>query len=89
MQFIPRVTKAAEDDPVTTDRRQKVREAMIHAWTSYDKYAWGFDQLRVCSPSSSPFFLTTIAFDLLTKFASVSHYSLRQRMGRTGLVDWE
>ncbi|KAI4376832.1 hypothetical protein MLD38_014547 [Melastoma candidum] len=34
------------DDPVTAVRRQKVREAMLHAWSSYENFAWGFDQLQ-------------------------------------------
>jgi hypothetical protein len=21
---------------------------MLHAWSSYEKYAWGFDELQVC-----------------------------------------
>ncbi|KAK9158170.1 hypothetical protein Scep_004744 [Stephania cephalantha] len=29
------------------DLSQKVKEAMLHAWTSYEKYAWGQDELRV------------------------------------------
>ncbi|EPS74039.1 mannosyl-oligosaccharide 1,2-alpha-mannosidase, partial [Genlisea aurea] len=33
-------------DPIDSHRRQKVRDAMIHAWSSYEKYAWGYDELR-------------------------------------------
>lgn len=35
------------DDPVDIQRREKVKEAMIHAWSSYEKYAWGQDELQV------------------------------------------
>ncbi|KAI4380574.1 hypothetical protein MLD38_006751 [Melastoma candidum] len=37
---------AGDGDPVTAYRRQKVKEAMLHAWTSYEKYAWGYDELQ-------------------------------------------
>lgn len=35
-----------DDDPIDVQRRQKVKEAMIHAWSSYEKYAWGQDELQ-------------------------------------------
>ncbi|XP_050372183.1 mannosyl-oligosaccharide 1,2-alpha-mannosidase MNS2-like isoform X3 [Argentina anserina] len=35
-----------EDDPVNVERRNAVRDAMIHAWTCYEKYAWGHDELQ-------------------------------------------
>ncbi|KAJ1400638.1 Six-hairpin glycosidase-like superfamily [Sesbania bispinosa] len=35
-----------EDDPINLQRREKVKEAMLHAWTSYEKYAWGKDELK-------------------------------------------
>jgi mannosyl-oligosaccharide alpha-1,2-mannosidase len=38
--------KDAPEDPVDKQRRQKVKEAMIHAWSSYEKYAWGKDELQ-------------------------------------------
>ncbi|CAK7345676.1 unnamed protein product [Dovyalis caffra] len=34
------------DDPVSFERREKVKEAMLHAWNSYEKYAWGQDELQ-------------------------------------------
>ena len=34
-------------DPIDIQRREKVKEAMIHAWSSYEKYAWGQDELQV------------------------------------------
>lgn len=40
--------KVFEDDPTDIQRRDKVKEAMIHAWSSYEKYAWGQDELQVC-----------------------------------------
>ena len=40
-------SRAVPDDPVDIQRRQKVKEAMIHAWSSYEKYAWGHDELQV------------------------------------------
>ncbi|PWA85792.1 alpha-mannosidase [Artemisia annua] len=33
-------------DPVEAERREKVKDAMIHAWSSYEKYAWGHDELQ-------------------------------------------
>ncbi|TKY54517.1 Mannosyl-oligosaccharide 1,2-alpha-mannosidase MNS1 [Spatholobus suberectus] len=35
-----------EDDPINMQRRDKVKDAMLHAWTSYEKYAWGKDELK-------------------------------------------
>ncbi|CAD6259696.1 unnamed protein product [Miscanthus lutarioriparius] len=35
-----------EVDPVNNERREKVKEAMLHAWNSYVKYAWGMDELQ-------------------------------------------
>lgn len=34
-------------DPIENQRREKVKDAMVHAWTSYEKYAWGHDELQV------------------------------------------
>jgi mannosyl-oligosaccharide alpha-1,2-mannosidase len=42
----------AEIDPINTERREKVKEAMLHAWNSYVKYAWGMDELQVCFNNS-------------------------------------
>ncbi|XP_072967314.1 mannosyl-oligosaccharide 1,2-alpha-mannosidase MNS1-like [Typha angustifolia] len=38
-------------DPTNNERREKVKEAMIHAWSSYKKYAWGQDELQPQSRS--------------------------------------
>ena len=35
------------DDPMDIQRREKVKDAMLHAWSSYEKYAWGQDELQV------------------------------------------
>jgi mannosyl-oligosaccharide alpha-1,2-mannosidase len=34
-----------EIDHINNERREKVKEAMLHAWNSYVKYAWGMDEL--------------------------------------------
>lgn len=34
-------------DSISIERREKVKDAMLHAWTSYEKYAWGKDELQV------------------------------------------
>ncbi|XWS20644.1 hypothetical protein CRYUN_Cryun31cG0120400 [Craigia yunnanensis] len=39
-------SKAVPNDPIEMQRREKVKEAMIHAWSSYEKYAWGNDELQ-------------------------------------------
>lgn len=46
---ISKLTKSIsiEDDPISIQRREKVKDAMLHAWTSYEKYAWGMDELKV------------------------------------------
>ncbi|OAY81363.1 Mannosyl-oligosaccharide 1,2-alpha-mannosidase MNS1 [Ananas comosus] len=33
-------------DSINNERREKVKEAMLHAWNSYEKYAWGQDELQ-------------------------------------------
>ncbi|XVF23212.1 hypothetical protein REPUB_Repub13aG0017500 [Reevesia pubescens] len=38
--------KATPNDPIEMQRREKVKEAMVHAWSSYEKYAWGNDELQ-------------------------------------------
>ncbi|XP_057967780.1 mannosyl-oligosaccharide 1,2-alpha-mannosidase MNS1-like [Malania oleifera] len=38
--------KVVPDDPIDIQRREKVKEAMLHAWNSYEKYAWGQDELQ-------------------------------------------
>ncbi|KAL6843748.1 hypothetical protein ACP4OV_026319 [Aristida adscensionis] len=35
-----------EIDPINHERREKIKEAMIHAWNSYVTYAWGMDELQ-------------------------------------------
>ncbi|KAL5176633.1 Mannosyl-oligosaccharide 1,2-alpha-mannosidase MNS1 [Glycine soja] len=39
-------SKDVLDDPIDIERREKVKEAMLHAWGSYEKYAWGQDELQ-------------------------------------------
>ena len=41
-----------EIDPINTERREKVKDAMLHAWNSYVTYAWGMDELQVCFSNS-------------------------------------
>ncbi|KAJ0249058.1 Mannosyl-oligosaccharide 1,2-alpha-mannosidase MNS2 [Hirschfeldia incana] len=41
-----RTLKNVKEHPVDAVRRQRVKEAMIHAWSSYEKYAWGKDELQ-------------------------------------------
>ncbi|CAN8268881.1 unnamed protein product [Cochlearia groenlandica] len=38
--------KDVKENPVDAQRMQRVKEAMIHAWSSYEKYAWGQDELQ-------------------------------------------
>ncbi|KAJ0264617.1 Mannosyl-oligosaccharide 1,2-alpha-mannosidase MNS2 [Hirschfeldia incana] len=38
--------KDVQEDPVDAQRLQRVKEAMLHAWSSYEKYAWGQDELQ-------------------------------------------
>ncbi|KAH9716174.1 Mannosyl-oligosaccharide 1,2-alpha-mannosidase MNS1 [Citrus sinensis] len=42
----PPGNKAFVEDPIDIQRKQKVKDAMIHAWSSYEKYAWGQDELQ-------------------------------------------
>ncbi|MCO5559693.1 hypothetical protein L7F22_013294 [Adiantum nelumboides] len=34
-----------DTDAIARERRDKVKAAMVHAWSSYVKYAWGMDEL--------------------------------------------
>lgn len=43
------------DDPIDVERRQKVKEAMLHAWSSYENNAWGQDELQVHDDSENNF----------------------------------
>lgn len=36
-----------DEDPISKQRRDKIKDAMLHAWTSYETYAWGKDELKV------------------------------------------
>ncbi|XP_021893165.1 mannosyl-oligosaccharide 1,2-alpha-mannosidase MNS1-like isoform X2 [Carica papaya] len=38
--------EVVKDDPLDIERREKVKDAMLHAWTCYEKYAWGQDELQ-------------------------------------------
>jgi len=42
-----------DEDPVTVERREKVKSAMLHAWTCYETYAWGYDELEPQSKSGT------------------------------------
>ncbi|KAL6331920.1 hypothetical protein AAG906_020269 [Vitis piasezkii] len=51
IQLSDRVSEPAkesigQDDPTNFQRREQVKDAMIHAWSSYEKYAWGQDELQ-------------------------------------------
>ncbi|XP_074582519.1 mannosyl-oligosaccharide 1,2-alpha-mannosidase MNS1-like [Curcuma longa] len=41
-----KLTREVEIDPINDERREKVKEAMLHAWNSYVEYAWGQDELQ-------------------------------------------
>ncbi|KAL5974120.1 hypothetical protein ACLOJK_030783 [Asimina triloba] len=51
IDFIDKFSKSTEthfvEDPIDIERREKVKEAMIHAWSCYEQYAWGQDELQV------------------------------------------
>ncbi len=47
LKFEHETPKIEMEDPVMEDRRNQVKAAMLHAWSSYEKYAWGFDELQV------------------------------------------
>lgn len=42
----PPGSKAFVEDRIDIQRKEKVKDAMIHAWSSYEKYAWGQDELQ-------------------------------------------
>ncbi|XP_045619329.1 mannosyl-oligosaccharide 1,2-alpha-mannosidase IA [Procambarus clarkii] len=44
------VVQAGEDaDPVARQRREKIKEMVLHAWRGYKTYAWGKNELRPVS----------------------------------------
>lgn len=57
--------KDVPEDPVDVERRQKVKEAMIHAWSSYEKYAWGKDELQVHQLFSKWIFTLAYTYNLV------------------------
>jgi mannosyl-oligosaccharide alpha-1,2-mannosidase len=42
----PVIGNEVDNDPVAAERRERVKDAMRHAWTCYEKYAWGMDELK-------------------------------------------
>ncbi|XP_058127731.1 mannosyl-oligosaccharide alpha-1,2-mannosidase IA [Anopheles ziemanni] len=40
---------SAGEDPTAREKRNKVKEMMIHAWSNYKLYAWGKNELRPLS----------------------------------------
>ncbi|CAO1377523.1 unnamed protein product [Diamesa serratosioi] len=38
-----------DQDPVARERREKVKEMMLHAWNNYKLYAWGKNELKPLS----------------------------------------
>ena len=63
------------DDPIDIQRREKVKDAMLHAWSSYEKYAWGQNELQV---SLICFFIFSflICFVLLSSSSSSTFLSV-------------
>ncbi|CAM6075530.1 unnamed protein product [Sphagnum tenellum] len=53
LKFEHETPKIEMEDPVMEDRRNQVKAAMLHAWSSYEKYAWGFDELQPQSRQGS------------------------------------
>lgn len=49
----PVIEIEVDKDPVAAERRERVKDAMRHAWTCYEKYAWGMDELKVIINKSS------------------------------------
>lgn len=44
------VVQAGEDaDPIARQRREKIKEMVLHAWRGYKTYAWGKNELRPVS----------------------------------------
>ena len=39
--------------PETTRRRDAVREAFVHSWTAYERFAWGHDELQPLTNTSN------------------------------------
>ncbi|XP_062109946.1 mannosyl-oligosaccharide 1,2-alpha-mannosidase MNS1-like [Humulus lupulus] len=48
---VRKILKDVPEDPIDIQRREKVKDAMLHAWNSYVKYAWGQDELQPQSKS--------------------------------------
>ena len=42
----PSAAASASAVAINEYRRQQVRQAFLHAWTGYDHYAWGHDEIR-------------------------------------------
>lgn len=64
------------DNILDAQRREKVKDAMLHAWSSYEKYAWGHDELQVWMLLLISY-LCNVAF-LLLHIAILPDYCCRQ-----------
>jgi hypothetical protein len=66
-------TSIVEIDSVNNERREKVKEAMLHAWNSYVTYAWGMDELQV--RVSHPWSIVCFSFTCRSEISSVFFFA--------------
>ena len=49
----PPLREIAPASPETMRRRDAVREAFVHSWTAYERFAWGHDELQPLTNTSN------------------------------------
>ena len=60
----PLPARADRNIPDTQTIAAEVRDEFVHAWSSYKKFAWGFDEVKPVSGTPHNFFVTGHSFGL-------------------------
>jgi len=64
----PRGAQAATSGPADSAAAARVREAFLHAWRGYERYAWGHDQLLPLSRGSRDWYPASLVMTPLDAF---------------------
>lgn len=70
-------TQEEANDPVARERQHAVREAFLHAWRNYEKYAWGFDELRPQSRQGMNWLSTGLGATIVDSLSTMHIMGLR------------
>lgn len=70
-------TQEEADDAGARERQHAVREAFLHAWRNYEKYAWGFDELRPQSRQGMNWLSTGLGATIVDSLSTMHIMGLR------------